>query len=142
MELAAIRSRLGVSDGVDQSQNSAQTSLREEEEGTDETRLLGGEEPDDSESRTSNLFISNPTATNGNWMGSVDLSAEEMMEGKTVEDKAEEGVGGKEEGIGGKQEEEETGTIQETDSSTVCSRRSRFLAILKNSLLDLRLFFL
>ena len=46
MELAAIRSRLGVSDGVDQSQDSGQTSLCEEEE---ETRLL--EEQEEEEER-------------------------------------------------------------------------------------------
>ena len=133
MELAAIRSRLGVSDGVDQSQDSAQTSLcEEEEEGTDETRLLGGEESDDSESRTSNLFISNPAATNG--AGASNLGVPTEGETQAAQER-----GGKVENQG-EEEEEEDKEDQNVHFIRRNRRLSNFFSTLKKPLLDLRLF--
>ena len=154
MELAAIRSRLGVSNGVDQSQDSAQTSLCEEEEGTDETRLLGGEESDDGESRTSNLFFSNPAATNGNGMVSVDLSSATADGERWEGEERGRAAGEREEGEEKQDEEErEKGAMEQSTevkgvqmeaASSMRSRRSRcasaVLSTVKNSLFDLKLF--
>ena len=153
-ELAAFQSQVGVSNGVDQSQDSAQTSLCEEEEGTDETRLLGGEESDDSESRTSNLFISNPTATDADPL-SADLAIEEemsidVMRKNVAEERQRELQEGVEEVVNqekeGKEQDREVKELlgEEEHKEKKALHRNRYLSTilstLKNSLLDIRLF--
>ena len=132
--------------GVDQSQDSA---LCEEEEGTDETRLLGGEESDDSESRSSNLFISNPAATDTDSL-SEDFSIEEeksinVME-KTVAVERRREL--EEEKVTSPDEEEEQdreGMGEQEHEEMEALHRNRYLSAilstLKNLVLDLRLFF-
>jgi hypothetical protein len=121
MELAAVRSRLGHTDG---SQSSSKTTLLEEEGvGNGETRLL--EESDDSEASsrtsnsnptgsTSNLFISNPS---GSTAVIVDLPIEGGKEGVLDEREGERTRGEEEERKDGEVEEkeEEVGEVKEKE---------------------------
>ena len=79
IELAAFRSRLGETDDVNQARSSAQTSLCEE--GTDETRLLGGEESDYSEGRIIAAPLEREETGTGNGPG-VAVKGEELRAGE------------------------------------------------------------
>ena len=144
IELPALQSRLDETDGMDQPQDSAQTSLCEEEEGTDETRLLGGEEPDDSESRASNLFISNPAGSmsvDGPFPSTTTASDEVAVASQNISSEEEEHEEA-EDGI--KRGEKKWREREVVREHLVCRCRrcgKRQLPALKKSLLDLRLFF-
>jgi hypothetical protein len=115
---------LDVADGEDQ--NIAQTSLCEGEEGTDETKLLGREE---SENRTSNLLISNSTSA---------IANDSVINGMLAEEEEEEVKNGVQKTLPGDEEDEPD---KEMQGSRRSHRVSTLLSTLKNSLLDLRLFF-
>ena len=119
---------------MDQSQNGDQTSLCEEEEGTDETRLLGGEESDDSESRTSDPSTVTTNFDGAN--GSVTVvSHEEVLSGR-----GELVVEGVEEGRQWSRGGERSAVLHSKE--TRCDQCfSTFLTTVKKSLRDLRLFF-